>query len=186
MMKKTQLHFRTCIMSKYIKQLEFSIDPQPFIELWKSLPPMRQHNLKYRESDGGLSFEEILGIGAGSLRDQTEIKRQDYTQHLFPLIKKLENQVYEYSDGYLRINRIRFMDMQPISCLSYHIDPDAIRYHIPLITDEDAFFVVNDQVERMPEIGRLYSLQTNIKHTAINGSKDKNRLHLVFSTHFNK
>jgi hypothetical protein len=173
-------------MSKYIEKLEFSIDPTPYIDLWKSLPPMRQHNLKYRESDADLSFDEILGNGAGSLRDQTSIKRQDYTQHLFPLIKKLENQIYDYSNGELQINRIRFMDMTPISCLSYHIDPDLIRYHIPLITNEDAFFVVNDQVERMSEVGRLYSLRTNVKHTAINGSRENNRLHLVFSTHFNK
>ena len=76
--------------------------------------------------------------------------------------------------------------MTPITCLSYHVDPDSIRYHIPLITDADAFFVVDDMVERMPDIGRLYSLQTNVKHTAINASTSANRLHIVFSTHFNK
>ncbi len=178
--------FKACIMSKYIEQLHFSIDPKPFIDLWKTLPPMKQHNLKYREIDRELSFEAMLGIGAGSLRNQTEINRHEYTQHLFPLTKKLENQIYEYSGGDLQINRIRFMDMSPISCLSYHRDPDSIRYHIPLITNEDAFFVVEDQVERMAEVGSLYSLVTNVKHTAINASRDKNRLHLVFSTHFNK
>lgn len=173
-------------MSKYIEQFPFKIDPQPYIDLWKSLPPMRQHNLKYREIDRELEIEEILSIGSGSLRDQDTIKRQEYTQHLFPLTKKLENQIYEYSSGNLLINRIRFMSMTPISCLSYHKDPDAIRYHIPLITNDDCFFVVEDTVARMPDVGSLYSLQTNVKHTAINGSRTEDRLHLVFSTHFNK
>lgn len=158
----------------------------PLIQLWESLPPMKQHNLKYRESDVNLTFEEKLSLGAGSLRGSVDIRRQEYTQHMFPLIKKLENKIYDYSRGTMIIDRIRFMDMSPISCLSYHVDPDAIRYHIPLVTNDDAFFVVDDKVERMSEIGRLYSLQTNVKHTAINGSRDQNRLHLVFSTHYNK
>lgn len=167
----------------FVEKLDFEIDVNPLIELWKSLPPMRQHNLKYRESDVNLTFEEKLSVGSGSLRDQTQILRQDYTQHMFPIIKKLENKIYEYSSGKLLINRIRFMNMAPITCLSYHIDPEEIRYHIPLITNEDAFFIVDDTVQRMPEVGRLYSLRTNVKHTAINGSRNEDRLHLVFSTH---
>jgi hypothetical protein len=170
----------------HVEKLDFIVDVIPLIQLWESLPPMNQHNLKYRESDINLSFEEKLSLGAGSLRGNVDIQRQEYTQHMFPLIKKLENKIHEYSRGTMSINRIRFMNMSPISCLSYHVDPDLLRYHIPLFTNEDAFFVVNDRVERMPEIGRLYSLQTNVKHTAINGSRDQNRLHLVFSTHFNK
>jgi hypothetical protein len=178
--------FKVYIMSRYINEFGFTIDPAPYIKLWTELPEMKQHNLKYRECDENLSLEEKLQLGSGSLRDQNTLKRQDYTQHIFPLIKKLENQIYNYSNGDLTIDRIRFMNMTPISCLSYHIDPDSIRYHIPLITDADSFFVVNDMVERMPDIGRLYSLQTNVKHTAINASISENRLHLVFSTHFNK
>ena len=178
--------FKACMMLRYIEELEFTIDPAPYIKLWSELPVMKQHNLKYRECDEPLSFEEKLQLGSGTLRDQDIIKRQDYTQHIFPLIKKLENQIYNYSNGYLTIDRIRFMNMTPITCLSYHIDPDSIRYHIPLITDTNAFFVVDDKVERMPDIGRLYSLQTNVKHTAINASTSANRLHIVFSTHFNK
>ena len=177
---------KKCIMSRYIKELLFKVDPLPLIKLWAELPPAKQHNLKFREEDADLSFEEKLSLGAGSLRDQTAIKRQEYTQHLFPQINKLENQIYDFSGGLISINRIRFMNMTPTTCLSYHLDPDHIRYHIPLITNEDSFFVVNDTVEKMPEVGRLYSLQTNVKHTAINGSRTENRLHLVFSTHINK
>lgn len=173
-------------MSRYIEALPFTIDPDPFIKLWSELPVMKQHNLKYRDCDEGLSFEEKLAIGAGSLRNQNDIKRQEYTQHIFPEIKKLENQIYNFSNGRIAINRIRFMNMSPISCLSYHTDPDHIRYHIPLITNNDAFFVVEDIVERMPDAGTLYSLRTNVKHTAINASLNQNRLHLVFSTHINK
>lgn len=173
-------------MSRYIEELQFTIDPAPYIKLWSELPVMKQHNLKYRECDASLSFQEKLELGSGTLRNQNILKRQDYTQHIFPEIKKLENQIYNYSNGDLTIDRIRFMNMTPITCLSYHIDPDPIRYHIPLITDTDAFFVVGDTVERMPEIGRLYSLPTNVRHTAINASASANRLHIVFSTHFNK
>jgi hypothetical protein len=185
-MRRTPKCFRIYMMSRYIKELEFTIDPAPYIKLWSELPEMTQHNLKYRECDELLSFQEKLQLGSGTLRNQNTIKRQDYTQHIFPEIKKLENQIYNYSNGDLTIDRIRFMNMTPITCLSYHIDPDSIRYHIPLITDTNAFFVVDDKVERMPDIGRLYSLQTNVKHTAINASTSANRLHIVFSTHFNK
>jgi hypothetical protein len=82
------------------------------------------------------------------------------------------------------IGRVRWAALKARSCYSYHIDFDPIRYHIPLQTDAvKCMFVVADQVYRMPEVGRLYSLDPRQLHTAINAMNKTARVHLLFDTY---
>ena len=60
---------------------------------------------------------------------------------------------------------------------SYHYDMTQ-RIHIPLVTDEDCMFIVDDNVYKMPEPGQAYMLDTTKKHTALNLGSNK-RVHLV-------
>lgn len=73
--------------------------------------------------------------------------------------------------------RGRFMMLKMKTCLTYHND-NSQRLHIPLITDENCFMVIDDNVHRIPYPG-TYKVDTTKKHTALNASKIL-RTHLVF------
>ena len=77
----------------------------------------------------------------------------------------------------LGMYRSRLMRMKPKTCYSYHWDPTK-RMHIPLITNEDNFFVIDDEISRYPADGSYYLIDTTKKHTFVNASFE-NRLHIV-------
>lgn len=76
--------------------------------------------------------------------------------------------------------RTRIMKMEERSCYTWHRD-SSIRLHIPLITNDFCFFVVEDKVVRM-EAGKAYVLDTRRFHTAANASFET-RVHLVGAIH---
>ena len=69
------------------------------------------------------------------------------------------------------------MNMKPKTCYSYHWDPTK-RMHIPLLTNENNFFVIDDEISRYPADGSYYLIDTTKKHTFVNASFE-NRLHIV-------
>jgi hypothetical protein len=77
----------------------------------------------------------------------------------------------------LGMYRSRLMRMKPKTCYSYHWDPTK-RMHIPLITNENNFFVIDDEVSRYPADGSYYLVDTTKKHTFVNASFDS-RVHIV-------
>jgi len=77
----------------------------------------------------------------------------------------------------LGMTRTRVMRMAPISCYSYHQDPTP-RMHIPLVTNDNCFMVLDDKVERYPADGNYYLVDTTKKHTFVNASWEE-RIHLV-------
>jgi hypothetical protein len=77
----------------------------------------------------------------------------------------------------LGMYRTRLMNMKPKTCYSYHWDPTK-RMHIPLITNENNFFVIDDEVSRYPADGSYYLVDTTKKHTFVNASFDS-RVHIV-------
>lgn len=79
-----------------------------------------------------------------------------------------------------KIGQIRLAWLLPDSGYSMHCDTEALRFHIPLITNPWAYFLINDTAYHMDQ-GKLYHLQTTANHTAFNLGTVP-RLHLVFST----
>lgn len=77
----------------------------------------------------------------------------------------------------LKMYRTRVMRMNPRSCYSYHKDPSP-RIHIPLITNDKCFFVVEDEIIRLPADGNHYTIDTTKMHTFVNASFE-DRLHIV-------
>lgn len=77
----------------------------------------------------------------------------------------------------LGMYRTRLMNMKPKTCYSYHWDPTK-RMHIPLLTNENNFFVIDDKISRYPADGSYYLIDTTKKHTFVNASFE-NRLHIV-------
>ena len=97
---------------------------------------------------------------------------QQIIEQIVPLAA-LNNQV---------ITRARILTLHPKTCLSYHTDiRKQIRYHIPVYTNNNCMFIINDTVERMTEIGTLYTLDSTKIHTAINASQTQKRIHIVIN-----
>jgi hypothetical protein len=155
-------------------------------------------------ADPAFDMEKFLGHNQISLRESTDWfdgigSLYDYDQKKFvatteqydvpckklvgTYLEKVISKVEEVAkqDG-VKIGRIRVMRIAPKTCYSLHIDPEEFRYHIPLETSYQSFFVVDTNVVRMPTVGRLYRFKTNSEHTAVNASF-KVRLHIVFDTY---
>ena len=79
------------------------------------------------------------------------------------------------------ISRVRLMMLRAKTCYSWHKDDDAIRYHIPIITNPRCFIVSEHGLYTMHKIGKLYKLVTTAMHTAMNASFE-DRVHLLFDT----
>jgi len=77
----------------------------------------------------------------------------------------------------LGMYRTRLMKMTEKTCYTYHWDPSK-RMHIPLVTNDDCFFVIEDQVSRYPADGSHYLVDTTKKHTFVNASRFE-RIHIV-------
>lgn len=112
-------------------------------------PKMRKKFLKEKEFDTVCDKFNNTYIG-------------ELTQHLY--------ETYSATRG-------RFMMLEWKTCLTYHKD-NTPRLHVPIVTNEDCFMIVDDKVVRLP-IGGAYIVDTRLKHTALNASKE-NRTHLVF------
>ena len=86
--------------------------------------------------------------------------------------------VYKELDECYNICRGRFMTLSPENrAYSYHVDRTK-RIHIPLKTDQDCMFIVENNLYKMSEEGQAYMLDTTNRHTALNLSWE-NRVHLV-------
>jgi hypothetical protein len=87
---------------------------------------------------------------------------------------------YIESSYKLAVGRVRIITLRPKVCLTYHTDPESsFRFHIPVVTNENVLFIVDDEVQRMPQCGQLYQLEVQKKHTVLNASREE-RIHLVF------
>ena len=76
-----------------------------------------------------------------------------------------------------QLYRTKFFKMRPKTCYSYHRDQTK-RLHIPIITNDKCFLVVDDEVVRTPVEGSSYVIDTTKIHTAVNASFEE-RVHLI-------
>ena len=71
----------------------------------------------------------------------------------------------------LKMYRTRVMILKPKTCYTYHQDTTK-RIHIPLVTNDKCFFIINSQVKHYPADGNYYVVDTTQMHTALNASKE--------------
>ena len=131
--------------------------------------------------DTSMPYKDQLLHGTGSFHLKNwPYTDKDYTKLLagFEYIQPILD--YAKQQGYTAC-RPMIRCLHPKTCLSYHADTAEMRFHIPLETSWQAFFVVQDTVHRMTEVGTLYSLQTNVMHTAVNANLLAPRLHFTLS-----
>lgn len=79
------------------------------------------------------------------------------------------------------LHRARVMKLPPKSCLTYHTDPSK-RVHFPLLSNDDCFFIIEDQMMKMPLDGSVILTDTTKRHTAVNAST-KYRTHIIGCRH---
>ncbi len=128
------------------------------------------------EYDTQISLQTVLGetnpkYGTGHLHLLNH-NENDFNIHIFPELEYTNSIITK-----LGMFRTRVMRMHPKTCYSYHKDP-SMRMHIPLITNEDCFFIINDVLSRYPADGNYYLVDTTKKHTFVNASFEE-RIHIV-------
>ena len=112
-----------------------------------------------------------------------DLFKQKLDQNNFTKVNRLfkntyVEEVYNDLDNLYGVCRGRFMWLgSEFRGYSYHYDLTD-RIHIPIQSNEDAIFLVEDNVLRMSDIGCTYRLKTTLKHTAINLGKEE-RLHFT-------
>ena len=72
----------------------------------------------------------------------------------------------------------RCMCLPPKSTMDYHVDFNN-RINIPHITNDSFYYIFEDTLYKLPADGGVYLTNTKVKHTALNGSKDEYRFHLI-------
>lgn len=111
----------------------------------------------------------------GTMEERVNLVREIEKEFVVPMFSGLV-----YTNSVLKelgMYRSRVMIMKPKKCYSYHVDPTP-RIHIPLVTNTDCFFVIEDEVKRIPADGNHYYVDTTKKHTFVNASFE-NRIHIV-------
>jgi len=108
--------------------------------------------------------------GVGSARDLPE-KEIKFIYPLFD-IPYINSIIKEHN-----LHRVRLMNLKPKRCYTYHKDQGK-RFHIPIITNDNCFFVIEEEIKRYSADGNYYIIDTSKKHTAINASWE-NRIHLI-------
>ena len=108
--------------------------------------------------------------GIGKVVDLPE-KEKEFVWPIF-ILPYLNSIIKEHS-----LHRVRLMKLKSKTCYSYHQDLGK-RFHIPIITNDNCFFVIDDKIVRYPADGNWHIIDTTKKHTAVNASWE-DRIHLI-------
>lgn len=81
----------------------------------------------------------------------------------------------------LPVCRMRFLRVPAKRCYTFHSDGATYRYHIAVISNDNAFFVFKEcqKIFVIPTDGHFYKVDVNPVHTFVNTNSDFDRIHLV-------
>ena len=122
--------------------------------------------------------DPFFGCGSGNLTAAGKVasfapyKEEDFKYPNFDL--PYTNSLIEK----LNIYRTRVLILHPNSCYSIHSDNNK-RIHIPIVTDEKCWLIIDKEVIHLPADGNYYEIDTTKQHTALNGSRTTKRIHIV-------
>lgn len=80
-----------------------------------------------------------------------------------------------------KLYRTRIMKLQPKQCYSVHKDRTP-RVHLVTETDPRCLFIQGSKAFHIPADGYAYYIDTRKEHTALNGTLDLERIHIVGCT----
>ncbi len=131
---------------------------------WSEYPNGKQTGLQY--TDGNDPWTDAVGrmkIG------------QDWNNCLLnPFFK---GTLFEEIIKKYKLVRTRLMWLKPYSCYSMHRD-DSKRLHVPIVTNDNCFFVFKNEGLISMTTGNVYEVDTTEPHSAMNCSSEW-RLHLL-------
>jgi hypothetical protein len=84
----------------------------------------------------------------------------------------------------LKVSKVSLRWMKPNEKYRLHADPEPCRIHIPIITNDRAYFITEEKIHNM-KYGKAYHLLPIVEHGVINYGPMP-RLHLIFSTYMSK
>ena len=110
-------------------------------------------------------------FGCGKVDSLEPHKETDFTEFNFdlPYINHIIDE--------LNLYRTRVLVLHPKVCYTLHRDPSK-RIHIPVVTNDLCWVIVNKEIMHLPADGRYYEIDTTKEHTALNGSWQV-RTHIV-------
>jgi hypothetical protein len=132
--------------------------------VWTEYPNGKQTGLQYIDGDPWTDAVGRLKIGQKWTTDAR-------------LNPRFAGTIFEELITKYKITRTRLMWLKPYCCYSMHKD-DTPRIHIPLITNDDCYFVFKDEGIANMQIGHVYLVDTTKYHSAMNCSTEW-RLHLL-------
>jgi|OM-RGC.v1.017656213 hypothetical protein len=178
-----------------IYKTDKTFDSQALLEVYKSLNDTSHqimitsrgsNDLKEGVGDlrSYLTQEDVTKYKAGDTETVNRIVNLEWEwNHLHFIYKDTAmEKLYECLQKDWIVGRGRFMNMDANNrALTFHND-NSIRLHVPVITNEDSWFMTEDRsMHQMEELGSLYVLDATKKHSALMLSRNKNRVHIVFS-----
>lgn len=130
---------------------------------------IRQQGLRWAGDFEGVSDLRYKDANPKQIGEKEFKNWQPNTEVLQEIAKEL---------GIRDMGRVRVLMIPPKTTYSFHYDMDAWRVHIPLITNSDAFMVVDGKLWHL-EIGYAYLVKVAHYHLALNAGNE-NRIHIVF------
>ena len=126
----------------------------------------------------GISKDQDPYYGTGSTFDFTH----DQDKHMRDQERSFNVPLFDipYTNSIMEkfgMYRARILIQEPKQCYTYHKDYTP-RIHIPIHSNENCFFILEDILYRMKDDGSVYYADTVKIHTAVNASREK-RTHLV-------
>lgn len=135
------------------------------------IPKQRQFPLQ------GLSKDDL----ASSISTNINVRDNEHEY----VIRLYDTMDYTYSViNEFNLFRTRYMYLPSITCYGYHKD-NTPRIHIPIETNENCFFVLGEEIIRLPADGGVYWVDTTFYHTFVNANPHLakfTRVHLIGNT----
>jgi Aspartyl/Asparaginyl beta-hydroxylase len=95
----------------------------------------------------------------------------------YELIKNVIGKIEKHIN--LEFGHIKLRYVGPRDVETIHTDAGHYRYHIPIVTNDNVFFVSGDKLFHMRNTDKLYILNTTTPHTIVNAAGRQSRLHLI-------
>ena len=130
----------------------------------------RGHNIR------GVYWTKPDETGKEVKRD-LDINESKYTELVPDFKNTYFEEVYKILSKRFKLGRVRILQKEPRSTLSWHKDPEP-RLHIPIITNPGCSMVIENVAKHMPADGKVWITNNTKYHNAFNGG-EQNRIHIV-------
>ena len=148
-------------------------------ELERIYPLFKEHNVNQLSVTNNGS-DDLLGANGRNEKGESLEKTFKFVNGFFK--NSFTEQVLNDLDW--NCGRVRYMLLGPKQLLSIHSDEDDYRYHLAFKTTPWCFIMYPffEKIFRIPKNGYVYKVNTKEFHTAINGTLDNDRIHLVINS----